>query len=624
MASQIIDSTQTTAIVVSGIDTANSSSYSHTVVGSGGLKDINVNTTGYYTIQPNRSTSTHTYRYYTFNFDDIPNHDRIIINYINNSTQIRVSNTNSKYFSTREIYLTKSLEKIGSASTISSTAAQNVITTSSIEDINREDLDNIEICVHLLYGGTSGGSAFFYGSRINVNYSIFHYEYDITILSNTSKVTSQTTEYTIDEGQSQVLTFNISNLNAVSIEDNYVDIKSQLVNTSGTTYTYTISNCDSDHIIICNDIAIEIDEDPQYTYHTVSISTINTDTNPLQGYYRYIEGQDVVIEIEPSEPEITLVRDNGIDISSQLVVTSNYITTFTTSTAYGNSWINDGNNVWHNGNANNNSTRSIMQFDLEFNVPCLVTIYYWGTLTGNDAFAIGNLNQTLSTGSGADTTAKVWSGSISNITEENARSATFDNVEGTNFIQVKVRRNNTSSGTDIHTVYVKLDIQPLVPQTYRYTITNIQDNHSLLFVFGEVEYYIINSSSQNTSLKILPYGDWICLPGETYKVTIIPSLSTSTINITDNNVVQSNVERVEYLNENNETIINYNYKIFNINENHTVTIEEIINNLKKFIKLNNIWNEIEDIYQKTNNNWESKSIEDILSDINNLIIYKNN
>lgn len=623
MARQIIDSTQTTVIVVSGIDTSNSSSYMHTTSGGGGLKDINVNTTGYFTIQPNRSTSTHTYRYYTFNFDNIPNHDRIIINYINNSTQIRVSNTGTRYFSTKEVYLTKNLEKIGSAATISSTAAQNVITTASIEDINREDLNNIEICVHLLYGGSSGGSAFFYGSRINVNYSIFHYEYDIAILSNTSKVTSQTTEYTIDEGQTQVLTFNISNLNAVSIEDNYIDIKSQLVHTSGTTYTYTISNCDSDHIINCNDLAIEIDEDPQYTYHTVSISTINAVTNPLQGSYRYVEGQDIVIDIEPSEVEITLVRDNGIDISSQLVVTSNYITTFTTSDAYGNSWVNDDNNVWHNGNANNNSTRSIMQFNLDFNVSCLVTIYYWGTITGSDAFGIGNLNQTLSTGTGADNTAKVWTGSLSNITEENARSVTFDDVEGTNFIQVKVRRNNTTSGAANHTVYVKIEIQPLVPQTYRYTITNIQDNHSLLFVFGEVEYYIINASSQNENLKILPYGDWICLPGETYKVTIIPSLSTSTINITDNNIAQSNVERVEYLNENDETIVNYNYKIFNIYENHTVTIEEIINNLKKFIKLNNVWNEIVDIYQKTNNNWESKSIEDILSDINNLIIYKN-
>ena len=556
MARQIIDSTQTTVIVVSEADLSNSSYHDHTIGGGkGGLKDINVDTTGFYTIQPNRSTSTHTYVYYKFNFDNIPNHDRIIINYINNSTQIRVSNTQSRYFSIKEIYLTKNFEKIGSAAAISSTSAQNIVTTASIEDINREDLDdNIEICVHLLYGGSTGGRAFFYGSRINVNYSIFHYEYDIAILSNTSKVTSQTTEYTIDEGQTQVLTFNISNLNAVSIEDNYIDIKSQLVHTSGTTYTYTISNCDSDHIITCNDLAIEIDEDPQYTYHTVSISTINAVTDPVQGSYRYVEGQDVVIEIEANEPEITLVRDNGIDISSQLIKTSTYKTDFTTSNVSDTrAWVNDGNNVWHNGNASNNMTRSIMQFNLDFNIPCLVTIYYWGTLTGNDALCFGNLNQTLLTTNSMDSSYKHWTANISNVTEENARSATYDSVEGTNFIQVKVRRNNdTTSVAANHTAYIKLEIQPLVPETYRYTITNIQDNHSLLFVFGEVEYYIINTSSTNTNLKILPYGDWICLPGETYKVTIIPTSTISTINLIDNNVAQSNVERVEYLNENNE------------------------------------------------------------------------
>ena len=75
----------------------------------------------------------------------------LLINYINNSTQIRVTNTGTKYFSTREIYLAKNLEKIGSATTIASTAAQNVITTASIEDINREDLDNIDEDLDALY-----------------------------------------------------------------------------------------------------------------------------------------------------------------------------------------------------------------------------------------------------------------------------------------------------------------------------------------------------------------------------------------------------------------------------------------------------------------------------------------
>ena len=623
MARQIIDSTQTLNLIPSSYDSANS-----VVDGAQNVKNAckhSNSTMNYSAFYLALNLNVDTWVYYDFDYSDLPT-DHIIINDVYCDFNCASYSSNTKYIKDTYGCLSIGTNHLSSTTDFTSSTGAKRINTSY--DFTVEEVSNIKLCLHAQRGTSAATSTStyirLYGADLYINYSVFHYEYDIVILSNTSKVTSQTTEYTIDEGQTQVLTFNISNLNAVSIEDNYIDIKSQLVHTSGTTYTYTISNCDSNHIITCNDLAIEIDEDPQYTYHTVSISTINAVTDPVQGSYRYIEGQNVVIDIDTSEPEITLIRDNGIDISSQLVVTSNYSTTFTTSTTYGNAWVNDGNNVWHNGNANNNSTRSIMQFNLDFNAPCLVTIYYWGTITSSDAFGIGNLNQTLSTGTGADNTAKVWTGSISNVTAENPRSVTFENVEGTNFIQVKVRRNNTTSGAANHTIYVKLEIQLLVPQTYRYTITNIQDNHSLLFVFGEVEYYIVNTSSTNTDLKILPYGDWICLPGETYKVTIIPTSVISTINLIDNNAAQSNVERVEYLNENNETIVNYNYKIFNINENHTVTIEEIINNLKRFIKLNNVWNEIEDIYQKTNNNWELTSIEDLLSNINNLIIYKNN
>ena len=624
MARQIIDSTQTLNLIPSAYDSANS------VVDSVGNPTHacknSTSTMNYSIFYLAMNLNVDTWVYYDFDYSNLPT-DHVIINDVYCDFNAVSYSSSTSYIKNTYGCLSIGTNHLTPTTAFTSSTGAKRINPSY--DFTVEEVSNIKLCLHGQRGssGATSSSPNFklYGADLYINYSIFHYEYDIAILSNTSKVTSQTTEYTINDGQTQVLTFNISNLNAVSIEDNYIDIKSQLVHTSGTTYTYTISNCDSDHIITCNDLAIEIDEDPQYTYHTVSISTINAVTDPVQGSYRYVEGQNVVIEIEANEPEMTLVRDNGIDISSQLITTSTYKTDFTTSNVSDTrAWINDGNNVWHNGNASNDRTRSTIQFNLDFDVPCLVTFYYWGTLTDNDALCFGNLNQTLLTTNYQDSSRKYWENSMSNITEENPRSVTFENVEGTNFIQVKLRRNSTTSGTNIHTAYIKLEIQPMVPETYRYTITNIQDNHSLLFVFGEVEYYIINTSSQNNDLKILPYGDWICLPGETYKVTIIPSSTISTINLIDNNVAQSNVERVEYLNENNETVVNYNYKIFNINENHTVTIEEIINNVKRFIKLNNVWNEIEDIYQKTNNNWESTSIEDLLSNISNLIIYKNN
>jgi hypothetical protein len=68
---------------------------------------------------------------------------------------------------------------------------------------------------------------------------------------------------------------------------------------------------------------------------------------------------------------------------------------------------------------------------------------------------------------------------------------------------------------------------------YTYTLTNIQQKHSLIFVFGNVNYYFINSSGSNC--KLYPDGQLVKLEGDSYHLTIIPDNNNATITLLDNN-----------------------------------------------------------------------------------------
>jgi hypothetical protein len=65
-------------------------------------------------------------------------------------------------------------------------------------------------------------------------------------------------------------------------------------------------------------VYIPPEEDPEYTYHSLTISSINATTDPANGTTRVIEGSNQTITIYPSDPQLTLALDNGIDITSQL------------------------------------------------------------------------------------------------------------------------------------------------------------------------------------------------------------------------------------------------------------------------------------------------------------------
>lgn len=104
-------------------------------------------------------------------------------------------------------------------------------------------------------------------------------------------------------------------------------------------YRYTLSNVNADHTIFIEDsVIIPPDEDPTYTYYSVTVSSINADTSPGRGTVRYVEGSNETIYIYPSDPSVTLILDNGADVSNLLVSHGGESPTYTVNTVSGASY----------------------------------------------------------------------------------------------------------------------------------------------------------------------------------------------------------------------------------------------------------------------------------------------
>lgn len=78
---------------------------------------------------------------------------------------------------------------------------------------------------------------------------------------------------------------------------------------------------------------------------------------------------------------------------------------------------------------------------------------------------------------------------------------------------------------------------------YTYTITNLQAKHSLIFVFGDVNYYFITSSG--TCCRLFPDGQVVKLDGDGYRLVIVPNSNDATVTITDNNVDRTSLLEYE-------------------------------------------------------------------------------
>lgn len=401
---------------------------------------------------------------------------------------------------------------------------------------------------------------------------------------------------------------------------------------SGNAYywTYTINNVTSDHTIIISDAIIVIpDEDPQYNYYPITISSINATTTPGRGTNRVVEGSNQVITIYPDDPLITLVTDNGVDITNQLVAHGGTIPTPTVETNSGADYgftLNSSTEYYVSANKGIDKSAAVCKVNFDFPVRCLVTIQYINYAeSGYDFGIFGNIDSALTnnyktaSGSMPDNDYKLAC-NTSSYNTASVQTITYEVPSGEHFLNIKYSKDDATSENNDTLQWKISNIEALESNNYyTYTLSNIDEAHSLIFIFGDVTYYFVNSSG--TNVKLFPSGSMVQLPGDYYTLVIIPDDYSSKITVMDNNIdVTSQIQKKEEevtKDGNTYTVINYIYKLSNIQATHDIIVHcstdrslyvKINSNWmlarKVLVKQSGVWIEIIKILCKSNGIWK--------------------
>lgn len=386
-------------------------------------------------------------------------------------------------------------------------------------------------------------------------------------------------------------------------------------------WTYTISNISADHLIVIAEAGVFIppEEDPTYTYWPVTISSINATTNPGTGTTRVVEGTNQTITISPSDPQLTLALDNGVDITSQLVgglPVNNYtVTTKVTGATYGFN-LNSTTGYYVSSNNGVSKSASVARLNMNFESSCLVTIQYINYAEEDyDYGMFGKLDTTVATdgltaasggSSPSDSTSNYQLARCSN--SSSAQTITYEVPMGEHYIDIKYGKDDASDSGNDSLQWKVLSIEATsAGGDYTYTLTNITQKHSLVFVFGDVTYYFVNSSG--TNCKLFPDGQQVKLPGDGYRLNIVPNSITDTVTITDNNInVTSSLEREEGVDKNNNTVVSYKYVLSDIQATHNIVVSCAAAGNVLWLKVDGSHVQVETIWKKVNGTYVKQSL----------------
>ena len=513
--------------------------------------------TGYTYVKDNNQNTATGWINYKFDFSDIPENATIKSVRISAYGARENSSTSSQYKAMLGAYCGNTLK--GSAQEFSSTSNQ-LLTLSNIGTWTREELQDAQVRFTVAY----------YGGRI----------YGVTFEVNWE----------------------------TDSENPYY-------------YEYTLTNVNEDHNIVINEsIYIPPEEDPEIEYHSLTISSINATTTPKRGTTRVESGDSETITIYPNDPQVTLILDNGVDVSSQLVAHGGTIQGPIVSTAQGASYgfaYSSSTGYYVSQNKGVDKSAAVCRIDFNFPVRCLVTIQFINYAEATYDFGVfGNIDSQLNTnyytaGSGGasitDNDYKLACNTSSHNTSSE-QTLTYEIPSGEHFINIKYSKDDATSNNNDTLQFKFLSIEPLEANNYyTYTLNNINQDHSLIFIFGDVTYYFVNSSLTGDG-KINPDGQIVVLPDDNYKLTIVPENPNDSVSLIDNNLDVTNnlVEKRETIEKDGETyvVVNYIYTLSNIQTGHTLNVFVQKNNLL-FLKQNSGWITVYRAYVKNDNRWNA-------------------
>lgn len=380
-------------------------------------------------------------------------------------------------------------------------------------------------------------------------------------------------------------------------------------------YEYTIKNITTDHIIMINDAGpVEPpEEDPEYTYYPITISSINAKTTPSSGTTRVIEGSNQIITISPTDPKLTLALDNGVDITEKLSrqeASNTYTVTTAPNATYG---FNLNNSTGYYVSTNNGVSKSasVARVNFTFDSDCLVTISYinyaeasydYGMFGKLDTtVAVDGLTASSNSSSPSDSTSNYQLAMCSN--SSSVQTITYNVPAGEHYVDIKYGKDDA---TDTNNDSLQWKITSIEATSaggdYTYTLTNVQEKHSLIFVFGDVNYYFVTSTG--TNCRLFPDGQQVKLEGQSYSITIIPDDYAAEVTLYDNTVDQTaNLLKLDGTNKDGEPIVNYTYKITSVNAAHAINVVCASALTTIYLKISGDWVKCSEVYQKVSGEW---------------------
>lgn len=470
----------------------------------------------------------------------------------------------------------------------------------------------------------------------------------LTVLSNSENIRISPNGYmSVLEGNAQVLTittgpttfshngttYNIQKRivprENIILKDNDINVSDKMVEVAENIYTYTVSDINESHTIVVYELFVPEYEDPQYTYHYMSLTSLNAITTPITGTTRIIEGTDAHISIIPTEPVIITCSDNGEDITDKFEKTyvddvyiaadPSYEVENKTSTY---KFILNNTGYYTSNNESIPNSQAVARINFILPVSCNIEIEYINYAEGGSDYGIfGNVDVPLNAGTASFIDTDIYQSCAAKDSNNDymynkpyKQIITYYMEEGEHFIDIKYLKNSNAIHRNNDTLQWKINAINATRSYvyYNYTIEDINQDHSLIFVFGDRAYYTIESSGMNS--KLFPNGIMVKRQDEPYSITIIPDNDSFKISLKDNAIDKSiNIVKIEST-INNENIVNYIYTIKRINDNHI--LEVLCKSLYDFyLKYNNEWHSISTVYKKINNEW--KIIYDYTEFLNN-------
>lgn len=379
------------------------------------------------------------------------------------------------------------------------------------------ELNNKKVSLYsYIKRGTSNTSTNYYarvyGATFTVNASWNETQYQVTgsSQSGTSASISIPLEYTTAGGDITVTINNVSDILYLGVMDNGVNVANQLVHTSGSSYTYTISNISEDHTLTLVDTTAY---DINIVNNSSSISSLDP---PVGTGYKTGESSDYPIEIYIDNPDKIYIYDNNVKSTQQLTevnpVIESSVKVIPSVLSDSAGTVTDGNNGLADSESSNyatvkqTSTTNAGYLIYDFNISAIPS---GATIKSISCKVKASINPATFSGTknaqliANGTTIKTVAVASTNVTTYNLNAEDLD-INNLSSLQIEVYFKRSQSGTVTMYFYgadATIEYEYLDTPYYVYTIQNVQTNHTVRFEDRPIRTITCTSEAQGVTIS---------------------------------------------------------------------------------------------------------------------------